>query len=170
MDPVRFTISEENHFEFVKLHFWQNLRRLWWVMAALILGLALTYGMIWNLYAGLIMMGLAVATSIPLLSLIRLILLPWHSRRNWKDFALIREEVEFSADGAGFSLVQKSAHVDALWDNMITWAENARILTIYVTRQQAYILTKDEIPSDQIDGVRSCLIASVLAKAGARRR
>ncbi|MEM7688153.1 MAG: YcxB family protein [Pseudomonadota bacterium] len=105
-----------------------------------------------------------------MLAIIRYVTVPRFARKAYRDFALIREPIEFSPREDGFTLHQPSAHVDAQWLNMIAWDENEKVFAIYVTRQQAYILPKQQVEAEVIDFVRAGLINSGLIERGARRK
>jgi len=170
MAPAKYTLTEEDQLAFNILHWRGTVPK-----ALLYVGIAVA-GMLALAFAvdGLdvvlpVLVGGTVGAAIMLL-LARYVMVPRHAKRAYRDFALIKEPVELSVSEEGFAMHQPSAHVDAKWDKMIAWDENAHVFAIYVTRQQAYILPKSQVDDGVVDFARERLMASGLIQKGKARK
>ncbi|MEM7700593.1 MAG: YcxB family protein [Pseudomonadota bacterium] len=170
MESARYAIMEADQIAFNLLHFRASIGRFLLIAAGLVCAIMLI-AFAFDGVEAVTSVGIGgVIGMVLMLALVRYLIVPRFARKAWRDFALIREPIEFSAHADGFAIHQPSAHVEATWSNMIAWDEDAKVFAIYVTRQQAYILPKPQIEGDFIDFVRAQLIESGLTKRGARRK
>jgi len=167
--PVGYSIEEADQVAFNALHFRGSVPRFV-LFATLTVGaiMALAYSFDGAMGALSVCIGGVIGIAL-MLAIVRYITVPRFARKAWRDFALIREPMTLTLHEEGFTLDQPSAHVDGRWSNMIAWDEDVKVFAIYVTRQQAYILPKDQIEADIIDYARARLIDSGLIKRGKRR-
>lgn len=170
MDPIHYAIREEDQLAFADLHFRASVPRFLLAgglaVAAL---LAMAFAVDGAEAAWAVSIGGAIGLAL-MYALIRYIFVPRHARRAWRDFALIQEPIDLTLGEDGFTLNQASAHVEARWEHMIAWDEDKRVLAIYVTRQQAYILPKDQVGAAALEYARERLIESGLIAKGKRRK
>ncbi len=170
MEPVRYTISKAQHLAFWKLQFDASLRRglliLGLVVAALVL-VALGAGEAEDAFSAAF--GGVLGATI-MVVVMRFVMIPRQATKAWNDYALIKEEMTLTLGEESFTIAQKSGHVEAQWADMTTWDETDAIFVMYLTRQLAYLIPKDQVPDAHIDFARQSLADSGLIKAGKRRK
>ncbi len=170
MGTAEYAIKEKDQIAFGILHFRAALPRFLAMTGVAVLGM-MALGYCFDGFEALLSVGIGGVIGIVLmLSIVRFITVPRFAKRAWRDFALIKEPISLSLHGTGFNLVQPSAHVEALWEKMIAWDEDKLIFAIYVTRQQAYILPKDQVDEEHIDYARERLVESGLVARGTKRK
>ena len=170
MPPAKYAITQQDQLAFNILHWRGTVPRALFYVTLVVAGMiALAFAFDGMEGAIPVAVGGVVGVAV-MLTLARYILVPRHAKRAWREFALIKEPVELSFTDDGFTLLQPSAHVDARWEKMIAWDEDAQVFAIYVTRQQAYILPKAQLDDAVIDFARERLIATGLVQKGAKRK
>lgn len=170
METARYAIGEEDQIAFMLLHFRRSIPAFL-VAGALTVVLLGTLAFVYD--DGRAAMAAAIGGVLGMSAMFgyfRFLAIPKHAKRAWREFALIQEPMEFTVGTDGFEIVQPSAHVKALWSNMIRWDEDERVFAIYVTQQQAYILPKNQIEPSVIEYARQCLVESGLAAKGKKRK
>ena len=111
-----------------------------------------------------------VLGALGMIFLMRFVMIPRQANKAWNEYALIKEEMTLTLHEDSFIIDQKSGHVDSKWTDMIAWDETDLLFAIYLTRQLAYILPKDQVPPSHLDYARQRLLKSGLKKAGKRRK
>jgi hypothetical protein len=170
VEPVEYTIGEADHVAFNLLQWRAMIPRTILAGAVAVIALGVLAYAIDGLDA---FVPVAIGGTIgvgAVLMIQRFIVVPRFARKTWREFKLLRETMTLSLGEEGFAIQQPSAHVDAFWQDMIAWDENARILAIYITRQLAYVLPKLDVGPDHIDYARERLIESGLIAKGTRRK
>jgi hypothetical protein len=170
VEPVSYTISKAQHLAFWKLQFDASLRRglliLGLVVAALVL-LALGAGQAEDAFS--VAFGGVLGATIMILAM-RFVMIPRQANKAWNEYALIKEEMTLTLGEESFTIDQKSGHVDAKWADMTAWDETDAIFAMFLTRQLAYLLPKDQVSDEHLEFARESLVDSGLAKARKRRK
>ncbi|MGB3472403.1 MAG: YcxB family protein [Erythrobacter sp.] len=166
MEPVSYTISKEDHFAFWARQFSKSIRRFVIIVAGVVvvLGSLAWFLSDWTSAVAVVTGGCIGAVLFPLI--MRYLVLPREAQRTWDAFALIKEEMTIDLGEERFTITQPSAHVDAKWSDMTGWDEVAGVFAVYVTRNQAYVIPKSQVPASHIDYARERLIANGFPKAG----
>lgn len=170
MKPASYRITEQDQLAFNILHWQATVPKALLYVAIVVAGLLALAFVFDGLDAVMPVMVGGIAGAGIMMLIARYILVPRHAKRAWRDFALIREPIELCVTEDGFKIVQPSAHVNATWEKMIAWDENAKVFAIYVTRQQAYILPKEQIDDEVIDFARKRLMSTGLVQKGKTRK
>lgn len=169
MDPVRYTVSEEIHLAYWTLQFDSSIKRAIVFLCGLVVVLAIIAFVIADGISALsVGIGGVIGAVIVTLAT-RFIVIPWQAAKSWRDYALLKEEMTITMHEDGFSIEQPSAHVDAKWSSMIAWHETDQLFAMYLNRQLAYVLPKDQVSAAHTDYARRHLIASGLHNKGTRR-
>ena len=169
MEPLRYSISENAQIAFSLMHFrasaWKILAFLCAFVVAIVC-LSWSTGRLPEVVPVIVGGGVGIALW---LGILQFIIVPWQAKRAWNEFSLIKEPIDLTLTETGINLAQPSATLESPWQNMIAWNECAEVFAIYVTRQQAYIIPKDQVGTEHIEFARKCLIESGLSKKGKRR-
>ena len=170
MEPVSYHISYEDQLSFAVLHQTRSMKSFTLFIIGLVFFVTLMGYLRDSPSAAIGAAAGGIFALIAMFILARFILVPWHTKRAYRDFKMIQEEMTLSLSDESFTIDQASGNVTAQWENMVKWDENERILAFYPQRQMAYIFPKAALGNDRIAHMRAKMVKSGLPKKGKLRK
>ncbi|MEL7446276.1 MAG: YcxB family protein [Pseudomonadota bacterium] len=169
-EPVTYRISYEDYLSFSRLHQIRSLKPFVIFMVVLVgvIGVIAWLGGAPEVAFGGVIGAFVAITVLPLVG--RYIVIPWQTKRSYREYSMMHEDMTLSLTSDEFRIEQQSGNVAARWDRMAKWDENEDVFLIYPTRNLAYILPKSDIGSARIDYAREQLRASGLMNKGTLRK
>lgn len=165
-----YALTENDHLEANRLHFWANLRSLKALRSvSIIAGIYFLLAIGTNIFLGniglhdmLISALIALAATFAVLLIcygLGYLLLPRRSRKLFNQQKLLRLETSYQiADDA---ICYTNELIDAKLPLMIAhkWAENGQTFVVYLTDQSFVIFPKRSVPVETIEAMKAKLIS-----------
>lgn len=165
-----YTLSEEDHLAFWRLISRAQYRKVLLWITPVVLAIAVWYVVTTGILAGVILLVSTLIASLLAGRGVDWLLLPWASRRAFRENVLLQEEVKMSLSDDKLMLSQKSGHLELQWCDALKWDESETVFAIFAARNLGYVIPKVSVPSSVIAAVRSRLISSGLTEKGQRRK
>lgn len=167
---VTYCIAYEDQLSFSKLHQLRSVKPY----ALFLLCLVITASVIGyftgqpEIAVGAAGGGLIALVIVPLI--VRLLFIPIQTKRAYREFKVIQEEMTLSLSANSFSIDQASGSITSPWEHIIKWDENDQVMALYPQRQMAYIFPKVDVGAAHIEFMKERLIESGLTKKGKLRK
>lgn len=120
------------------------------------------------LIIGAVAGGLVSIGSTPIVG--RNYAIPRSVEKVFREYALIQEEMTLTLTSEKFSISQASGNVTMLWDKVLMWNENERVLLIHPSHNLAYILPKEAIGPERGEYIKQRLAENGLPHKGKPRK
>ncbi len=102
---------------------------------------------------------------IVMLAVVQYVLLPWQSRRHFRETAAFSDEISVEWDEQQFRLGGKRGNMALAWSDFYRWAENDEMILLYQSHVLYHVVPKAALSQDQAGD-----IIAQLERAGVKRR
>ena len=154
---------------------WLRVRRHWWwkrtLRFILIIGtIYAAMGIVPDLISGPFPVGKMIEPALQgyglaaavmcVLALYWLWCIPRAARRVWAEQPLMSAPVLYDFNANGIKVVNERETSDLLWEHIVKWDENDRLLLLSRTRLTFFCIPKSQIAPETLAALRAALIAA----------
>lgn len=169
-DGVVYHISKDDYASFLRLMSARAMPRFALAVAGLVAVVSAAAFLLDEPYLiiGALAGGLVAIAVTPIAG--RNYSIPRRVEKVFSEYALIQEEMTLSVTSEKFSISQASGHVTLLWNKVVMWNENERVLLIHPNRNLAYIIPKQALGPERDEYIKQRLVENGLPHKGEPRK